>query len=80
MKVTDLMALHPLFASLLGWLLGGLLAGLAVFALLRLLPRPTRLGFRLRLATLILKTHRRQGSEPRRRNPYFRIVEGGGDG
>jgi len=80
MKTTDFMALHPLFVSLLEWVLGGLLAGLAVSALLRLLPRPPRLKFRLRLAALILKTHWRQRAESRCRNPYFRIVEGGGDG
>lgn len=79
MNTLDLMALQPLLLGFLGWMLAGLVAGLAVSALARLLPPPTALLFRLKLAARVLKSHLRQRLGLRRRNPYFRIV-GGGDG
>lgn len=77
MNLRDLMAFYPLVGSFLGWMLAGLWVGLALAALLRWFPAPVRLMFRARLAMRVLGSHLRRRLRPGRRNPYFRIVDGG---
>ncbi len=77
MNIHDLMAFYPLVGIFLGWIFAGLVAGLVLAALPRLFPAPARLMLRAKLAMLVLGSQLRRRLRLGRRNPYFRIVDGG---